>query len=104
MVKDFNIFNKSNGLIGYFRKQWNKIIFIRIGENRKGNVAKINPESLKEWLDEATKPRFRVKHDLVGYLVIDTENKYSVANFKECEHINAEKEAEKLCKELNEGE
>ncbi len=62
----------------------------------------IDPEALKEWLDEATTPRFHVKYDPVGYLVIDSENKYSIANFKNCEHIDAEKEAQHLADRLNE--
>ncbi len=74
----------------------------------------INPEALKEWLEEATKPRYRVKEEVregftSRFFILDyaygTPNyPKERARFIDGDDFNAKKEAEDYCKQLNEGE
>ena len=73
----------------------------------KGCYYRIDEKALKEWVEEATKPRYYVEKDRTAFRVIDSDKKRHtydgcIANFFKEPDFDAEEEAEKLCKELNE--
>lgn len=70
----------------------------------------LDPEALKSWLEEATQPRYEVKklrgECPGGYMVVDSQEETAIefaimAKFYFDNNYNAEKEANALCKRLN---
>jgi hypothetical protein len=66
----------------------------------------IDPEALKKWLEEATKPRFYINQDGQSFEIRDNRDDIYkvVALFYETNGFDAKAEAERLCKQLNEGD
>lgn len=103
MIKDFKLPNgrleaRNGKIIQHWSRDYTKDSTIT------GN-GQLNPESLKDWLDEATKPRYElVQPDRELWSVLDNKINVILASFNITEDFDAKAEAEKLCKQLNEGE
>jgi hypothetical protein len=65
----------------------------------------IDPEALKDWLEEVTKPRFYIKTTYAEFAVHDREmgNEIVARFYNFTKGFDAKAEAERLCKQLNEG-
>ena len=103
MVEDFRYVSRQGTELKLIKKVMGILVFINANQCVLSLHGVENQKALKEWLEKATKPRYYVKYDPIGYIVFDGKNEHSVAvaNFGECEHFDAKSEAKKLCKRLN---
>lgn len=85
-----------------FHKRQDRKIEIR-GHGEVLVLIREDSEGVKNWLEEALKPRYEISHPhSTSWIIVDTKQRTNVAAFHQEKDFDAKKEAEKLCKRLNE--
>jgi hypothetical protein len=99
----------------YFKKESNGNFSIQFTKDCfRGVFRQKDIEKLKSWLEEATRPRYKLvkgntysedsDESVDNYDLVDNETGYIIITFYDEKGFDAKKEAEKLCKRLNRGE